>query len=154
MMPGNELDRLFVGARSVASGRAAHVAEAFDSVWMYLTKANSTAIECDAWLLNRSSAPAEPAEEPYRSQKAPPPLPARFVAPGGVRIIPSEAHWQLVWSEDGHAAAALLDGVPVGLVEAGRRRGYAAFALRGAEAWARAWDAVHYAALFHESASE
>jgi len=143
---------LLVADRCNASGREAHVAEEVDSIWLYLTLPGSPQVDTDVWLLNTPAAPAAPCQEPYRSQAAPPPLPAELLLPGGARPVPAEGRWRLLWSEDGLAVAALLDGKAIGFVRAGTKRGRARFVRYGADSWALPWDSVDFGAVFREQA--
>ncbi len=77
-------DALVVMSRCSTSGREAQVAEELDSIWLYLTLPGSLKVDTVVWLLDTPAAPAEPSQEPYRGQAAPPPLPADLALPGGV----------------------------------------------------------------------
>ena len=148
----NGKDALFVTSRCPASGREAQVSEEIDSIWLYLTLPGSLKVDTAVWLLNTPAAPAEPAREPYRSQAAPPPLPARLLLPGGICPVPGMERWRLVWSQNGLAAAALLDEKAIGFVQAGKRRGHALFVMDGAQSWALPWDSARHETVFLKKA--
>ncbi len=107
-----------------------------------------TKIKTDVWLLNTPAAPAEPTFRHYRSQSAPPPVPARLLLPGGVCPVPEEVRWGFLWSSTGQAVAVLLGGVPIGFLQAGRKPGRARFIAAGGEAWAMPWDGTAFELLF------
>ena len=106
-------DRLFLSFKSAISERNAIVSDEGESVWFYLTASASLRPERDCWLLNAPSAPLEPDVASYRGSGGPPPAPATFVDPQGVRDTPGPEHWHVQWSTDGHAAAILLDKLPI-----------------------------------------
>jgi hypothetical protein len=144
-------DTLFLVSRCTASAREAHVAEERDSIWLYLTRPESREVDAVVWLLNTPAAPAHPTQEPYRSEAGPPPAPAALLLPGGVCAVPTDDRWRFLWSNDGLAVAALLDGRPIGFVWEGARRGRARFVVDGAHSWALPWDPGQFRAYFGES---
>ena len=152
-MPTTEEDRLFLVSYSSTSRREAHVAEEVDSIWLYLTLPSTKVVDTVVWLLNTPDAPRSPSQEPYRSQHAPPPLPARLAKRGGVRIVPGGKAWRFLWSSDGDAVAALLKDVPVGFVIAGIKRGFSRYAKPGGAAWGLPWDAQLFKARFQWTAA-
>ena len=139
---------LFLTSRSDVSQREARIVEERDSIWLYLTVPGGQAVDTDVWLLNTPLAPAEPTQEPYRSEQGPPPLPARLLRRGGVRAIPDGPRWRVQWSVEGDAVAALLDDVVVGFVAAGNARGIARYVLAGGTPWGLPWDSRAFEALF------
>lgn len=130
-------DRLLEAHVSPLSSRMAAIGEEGDSVWLCLTKPGSMEPEVMSWLLNTPNAPREPTREPYRSLRQAPPLPFKWLVPGGIRSDWSEAKWSLQWSDEGHTVAALFDGQVIGVVKGGIARGWARFVREGAGAWAK-----------------
>ena len=120
------------------SGRTAVIREEIDSVWLYLSRPGEARPDVACWVLNTIDAPHAPDFAAYRSQSAPPPLPASQLA--ATPPDPGQGEWSLLWSGDGHAVAALLNGRPIAFVVAGRPRGYARYVKGGADPWALPWD--------------
>ena len=133
-------------ATSEASGRTAIVREEVDSVWLYLSRPGEDRPEVACWVLNTIDAPPAPDFASYRSQSAPPPLPAARLA--AALPDPHQGRWSLQWSRDGHAVAALLDERPIAFVVGGRPRGHARYVQGGADPWALPWDDEMFATVF------
>ena len=127
------------------------IADEGDSVWVYLTLPDDSAIERDCWLFNKTSAPAEPETDDYEAEGTPPPAPARFIVEAGARALPEERRFRVRWSKDGHAAVVLLDGTPIGVVSAGEKSGMARY-LREKCPWGRPWDDAQFNVLFGDVA--
>jgi len=151
-MPSRVVDHLlFLNEQSPVSGRHAVLAAEDDSLWLYLTKESSPTPERDCWVLNLPSAPPDPDLELYQKAIAPPPAPAAMIEARGVRALSKADRWSFRWSEDGHAAAAVLNGFPVAFVVAGRKRGFSRY-LRAKCDWGNAWDETLFARLFPKAA--
>jgi hypothetical protein len=147
----DEDDELVLEFDSEASGRTAVIADEGDSVWVYLTHPDDSSIERDCWLFNKPTAPTEPESDDYQAEGTPPPVPARFLVAEGPRPLPNERSFRVRWSKDGHAAAVLIDGVPIGVVSADQKRGMSRF-LREACPWGRPWDQAELNVLFGDMA--
>ena len=132
-------ERLLIRTTSAVSGRTAVVSEEDDSVWLYLTAPGSNRPERDCWLFNKPSAPSEPDMAIYRARSAPPPAPARFIVPAGVREPPDERRWTFAWSPAGDAVVVAVDGLPIGFASMGESRGLSRFLARSGP-WGAAWD--------------
>lgn len=147
----DEDDELVLEFDSEASGRTAVIADEGDSVWVYLTRPDDSAIERDCWLFNKPSAPAEPEPDDYQGEGTPPPAPARFLVAKGPEPMPDERSYGVRWSKDGHAAAVLINGVPIGVVAAHWTQGMSRFLCETC-AWGRPWDQAELASLFGDPA--
>ena len=137
-------------ATSEESGRTAVVREEVDSVWLYLSRPDEARPEVACWVLNTIDAPQAPDFAHYRSQSAPPPLPASQLA--DVLPDPDQGRWSLRWSPDGHAVSALLNERPIAFVIGGRPRGHARYVKSGADPWALPWDENIFVTVFTGSA--
>jgi hypothetical protein len=133
------MEPLFVAFTCQASQRSAVIAEELGSVWLYLSRRNESAPERDCWLLNTEAQPPRDREY-YRQHKSPPPAPPGLVLAGGTTPAPSSDRWTVQWSADGESVAALLDGMPVGLIVSGHQRGYARYIADDARPWAFPWS--------------
>ncbi len=138
---------LLLASRSSASGRTAIVSDEGDSVWLYLSRADSQQPERDCWLFNKSSAPPAPDARSYMSRGSPPPAPAEMVAPNGVQEPPAPARWSFRWSARGDAVAVAIDGLEIGAVALEAPKGFALY-LAKLGPWGRPWDASVIANLF------
>ena len=150
-------DELALSDPHPISRRAAVVADEGESVWLYLTAPDGS-IAADCWLYNRVPAPSTEALRPllaeYRARRAPPPAPAEVVGPGAHRVAPLEREAvAFTWSADGEAVAASVDGVLIGFIAPGARRGYSQH-LRAAGPWGSPFDADLYGTLFVRNAGE
>ena len=145
----SDREPLFIAWHSEQSGRSAEICEEIDSVWLYLSDPGAKKVSVSSWLLNTLEAPAEPMQEPYRSQSVPPPAPAAFVESGGVLPVPDASRWNVLWGARGEAVAALLDGRPIGMVRVGQARGFARFIRAGAAPWALPWNEPAFAGVFY-----
>jgi hypothetical protein len=126
-------------SRSSSSRRTAIVCEEEDSVWLYLTAPDSETPERDCWLLNKPSASPNPDMEAYRARSAPPPAPARFISPEGVRELPPRDRWTFRWSEAGDAVLVAVDGRPIGFVGLAYPRGISRYVVRDTP-WGSTWN--------------
>jgi hypothetical protein len=150
-------EELTVSDPHPSSGRTAIVADEGESVWLYLTGPDGS-IAADCWLYNRVPAPSTAALRPrlgeYRARGAPPPAPAEVVGPSAHRDAPLDpVTVTLAWSADGEAVAASVDGVLVGFIAPGVRRGYSRH-LRAAGPWGSPLDGALHAELFGRDATE
>ncbi len=132
--------------RSDDSGRTAVIREEIDSVWLYLSGPGEARPDVACWVVNTIDAPPAPDFAAYRSQSAPPPLPASRLA--ATPPDPARGDWSLLWSQDGHAVAALLNERPVAFVVGDRPRGYARYVKGGADPWALPWDEDTFTTVF------
>lgn len=134
---------LFVSDVHSLSLRRAIISAERDSIWLYLTPPNEPSPELDCWLFNLPDAPAEPEFSSYRAHASPPPVPHSLTLTGSNIPLPQPSQLSFRWSPEGHAVAALLDQVPVGLIIAGTPRGFARY-LTGAGPWGAPWDDARY----------
>jgi hypothetical protein len=142
-------DELWVSDTSPVSGRSAIVESAGDSVWLYLTAPDGESIAADCWLFNRVPAPASVAA--YRNAGGPPPAVAVVVGDGAHRLEAiGAARVTFRWSPDGESVAALVDGVVLGFIAAGRRHGHSRH-LRADGPWGAPFDAELYRATFDDA---
>lgn len=138
---------LYISGWSAESDRTAVVAESKDSVWLYLTEPGDDAPCLSCWLFNTPGAPGDPDVDAYVADGVPPPAPRESIEPQGVFAIPEGGHWELIWSSDGHAVAALLDDELLGVIGSTQQRVHARYLLR-AGPWGEAWDDAGAAELF------
>ena len=139
-------ESLFLSFPCDRSRRTAVIAEEIDSIWLYLSAPGEQKPQRDCWLLNTTAVVHE--QSYYRQRGAPPPAPADRVGPEGVASPPATERWSVQWSVDGHSVAALLDGLPIGVISATGRGGMARFIGTGADPWALPWDEDAYRAVF------
>jgi hypothetical protein len=130
---------LLLKSTSAVSGRTAVVFEEEDSVWLYLTAPGSGRRERACWLFNKPSAPPDPEMAIYRAQSAPPPAPASYIIPGGVREPAAAERWIFTWSRSGDAVVAAVDGLPLGFASISEKRGVSRYVARSGP-WGSEWD--------------
>jgi hypothetical protein len=122
-----------------ASGRVAIIEDLEDSVWVFLTRPDDSAIEQDCWLFNKPSALDEPDLEHYRKRNMPPPVPAHLMQAAGKREVPDDKRFKARWSKDGNTVVIAIDGVDVALASAQLDRGMSRYLLEDC-GWGRPWD--------------
>jgi hypothetical protein len=115
------------------------------SAWLYLTEPDCTAPAGDCWIYNRIPAPDPSEIKAFRP--GPPPAARGFAGPEALVLEPDVAHMRLLWAGDGAAVALLADGVPLGFLVAGERRGTSRHLARTGP-WGNTWDQARYEAVF------
>jgi hypothetical protein len=130
------------------STRTAIVADEGDSIWLYITEANSADIVGACWVANGAGVPECPDLTSYTSQKLPPPAPVEVLHSGGDVTNANERGWELAWSTDGEAACLFLDGEVRGLITPSG--GYARFLQRVCP-WGKPWDDQVFQDLFGDA---
>jgi hypothetical protein len=147
-----ETDRFWASSEHEGSRRTAIIADEGESVWLYLTEADSPTIENACWLFNCVPAPTEDEVEAhaadYETRGVPAPAAREFVDEAAQlegRLESGQARFR--WSDDGEAVAAWIDDELVGFLVAGDPNGYSAHLLVGCE-WGEPLDAELYAGVF------
>ncbi|MFN2602571.1 MAG: hypothetical protein ABR582_07440 [Gemmatimonadaceae bacterium] len=127
--------KFWLSSEGAASGRSAIVADEGDSVWLYLTVAGRREIEADCWLFNcidafDSSEFRSRAAE-YRERGEPPPATRDVVdTDSRLRDELDASRIRFLWSPDGEAVAAVIDGSIAGFIDANPQRGFSAHLIR------------------------
>lgn len=141
-----------ISSEHETSRRAALIAEEGESVWLYLTEPGGGQIVADCWLFNRVPAPsgeevrARRAE--FRERGVPPPASQEVIDQAALLGGPlDESRASFVWSADGEAVAAWLDGQLAGFIAPGESRGYSAH-LRTRSPWGQPLLVERYDQLF------
>jgi hypothetical protein len=134
------------------SGRTALIADEGDSIWLYLTEPDTTAIAADCWLFNRVIAPTPDVLKEqlpgYRTRGLPPPAPADLAADRGIRPGPVQAlDLRLEWSREGDAVAVGEGDEVIGFIAIEQRRGFSRFLVRESP-WGAPFDDELFARLF------
>jgi hypothetical protein len=135
----------FLSERHPVSRRWAIFEDDGRSAWLYLTEPDHTAPAGDCWLYNRIPAPDPSEIAAFRP--GPPPAACGFAGPEALVHEPDVTRMHLQWAADGGAVALLADGVPLGFLVAGERRGTSRYLARTGP-WGNTWDQARYEAVF------
>jgi len=131
------------------SGLDALVEDDTNSVWLYLRDSRRGGIVADCWLYNRREFAETQINDWPRDQ--PPPAPVELVEPNGNRDV-AWASLNFIWSLDGLSVAVACDGMVLGYIAAGARRGHSRF-LKASCPWGSPLDAAEYRRLFNAPAA-
>ena len=130
------------------SARTAIVADEGDSIWLYITEANSSDIVGACWVANGEGMPEEPDLQSYTQKNLPPPAPAQVLHTGNTISNTLESSWELAWATNGQSACLFVNGEARAVITPSG--GYTRFLAMDCP-WGKPWDAQVFADLFSES---
>lgn len=131
---------VFVTSNNSKSGLSAVVVLEPDddhphSVWLYLSNGDEIISDC---LLANLVEPVDAINKP-KNRDAPPPVIGRYLTSAVPSELPSESDLGFTWSDSGEDVAVSVNGVVVGFVISGERRGYSR-TLCQAGPWGNPWS--------------
>lgn len=121
--------------------------------YLYLTKPGSRNVVRDCWLYNRIAEPDPSEFKEYR--ESPPPAAKGYAGPDSQLRTPSEEAVSFLWSSDGNAVCAMIDGEPVGFLISGEN-GHGGFSrhLIRTGPWGKPWDQRRFEEFFSQPSTE
>lgn len=144
---------MFVSEQHPGSRRSAVFEDDGTTGYLYLTEPESQKVARDCWLYNRIPAPDPSEIKQYRG--SPPPAARGHAGPDAQLATPAEDTVSFLWSSDGNAACAVIDGEPIGFVIAGEagHGGYSRHLIR-AGPWGKSWDEQRFNEVFGQPPDE
>jgi hypothetical protein len=116
---------LYLQEQNHKSGRYAVAEDDGTTIWLYLTATDSITPIADVWIHNSTlNFTPDQAPEPAAVPNAPPPAPNKYIGENGFYSPNPKDEWSLFWSADGHSVAIMLNGQPVGFINAEEKTGY------------------------------
>jgi hypothetical protein len=141
---------MFVSQQHPGSRRFAVFEDDGTAGYLYLTVPDGRKPVGDCWLYNRIPAPELSEIQNYIG--SPPPAAQGYAGPNAQRQAPSEAAVSFLWSPDGNAVSALIDGEPTGFLIFGEggHGGYSLHLLKEGP-WGKPWDERRFREVFKPS---